>query len=202
MAKNSPKKICFVCEGEEEFDYINQLKECKVWNSIYNIKVKKAKSIDSISAIYDYTFKNDNYDLIVIFCDTELEPYEQFKNLRNKIKQNHEKDITNDVIYFANPCTMQVILSHFDKVHLTNNSKVANSKLIQKYTGVSDYRANEKQRNSIMKKITKENYETMKQNLKEISTNYNDVPSTNLLILLNNLESSDTLWVDKITKKY
>ena len=28
----SKDKICIICEGDEEYDYLNRLKELRVWN--------------------------------------------------------------------------------------------------------------------------------------------------------------------------
>ena len=31
-------KICIICEGEEDYDYIKKLLECRVWSPYYIIK--------------------------------------------------------------------------------------------------------------------------------------------------------------------
>ena len=33
----SKDKICIICEGDEEYDYLNRLKELRVWNEQYDI---------------------------------------------------------------------------------------------------------------------------------------------------------------------
>ena len=40
----------------------------------------------------------------------------------------------------------------------------------------------------------------MKSNLQSISTNDIDLPSTNFLYLINNLENSDCNWIEEINK--
>ena len=37
--KNNKKKICLICEGYEEFDYISKLLELKVWSDVYDFSL-------------------------------------------------------------------------------------------------------------------------------------------------------------------
>lgn len=200
--KVSQKKICVICEGHEEFDYFSKLIDCGMFHANYTFKLKNARSIDNIAAVYQNEFQNDNSDLIIIFCDTEVAPFDQFRNLIKKIDKYHNKKIAKDIIFFANPCTMQIILSHFNSVHLTTNSKSKNAQLIKKLTGVEEYQAREMQRTTIIKKINSSNYPTMKANLSMVAREWNVVPSTNFIELLDKLEQADTSWVNKIEKKF
>lgn len=194
-------KILIICEGFEEYDYITKLKECNVWSSAYNIKSRNAKSIDNLIAIYQNEYQNANYDLIVLFCDTEMMPYQQFCQLRESINNFHGNKAADKLIIFANPCTMQIILSHFDKVKLTSNSKTKNSALIKKLTGVEDYIAEENQRKAIIKHINSQNYLDMKKNLSGIAIAYDKVPSTNAVYWFELFEDKNTKWVQEINKK-
>lgn len=151
------KRICIVCEGYEEFDYIIRLKSCNVWNDVYAVKVQNAKPIDNVFAVYQNEYQSDNYDLVIVYCDTEDEPYEKFTILRNKIDNFHYKHVAQDVVFFVNPCTMQVVLSHFDEVKLHSNQKRDNANLIERLTGVRDYEAKKNQRESMMRKINADN---------------------------------------------
>ncbi|MCX4362479.1 MAG: hypothetical protein OSJ74_03700 [Clostridia bacterium] len=203
MSKKSiPKKICIICEGEEEYDYIKHLCECRVWNPAYTIKPKNAKGHNRIMPIYQNTFQNDSYDLILIFCDTEEQPYTQYKSLINNLNRLHDKkNIANSLIIFANPCTLQIILSHFGKVRLTSSSKTKNAPIVKQLTGVDEYRAIETQRRTIMKQIDANNYQTMKDNIGTSSIDYQIISSTNFKTLLDNLENPNTTWVSALAKK-
>lgn len=195
-------KICIICEGDEEYAYLSRLKELNVWKVKYSIKLKKANSIDNISAIYQNEYNNDNYDLILVLCDTETEPYWQYNKLKENLKKLFGKrKAIESVIYFSNPCTMQIILLHFDFVKLNSNKKSSNANRIKTLTGVDDYRATESQRKTIMNKITQDNYLNLKSNLSRLPTKDDEIPSTNFLNLLNNLESDDTKWIKNIIKK-
>lgn len=196
------KKICVICEGYEEYDYFSRLVECNVFHQNYTFKIKNARSIDNIAAVYQNEFQNDNADLIIIFCDTEVAPFDQFKNLIKKIDKYHNKKIAKDIIFFANPCTMQIILSHFSSVHLTSNNKAKNSQLIKRLTGVEEYQAKQNQRTAIMKQIDLSNYSEMKANITNIAAEWEVIPSTNFIELLEKLEQADTSWVNKIEKKF
>ncbi len=200
--KYAQKKLCVICEGYEEYDYFSKLIECNVFHQNYSFKLKNARSIDNIAAVYQSEFQNDNSDLIIIFCDTEIEPYSQFKNLIKKIDKYHNKKVAKDIVFFANPCTMQIILSHFSPVRLMSNSKTKNSKLIRTLTGVVEYQAKANQRETIMKQVESSNYSRMKSNLATISYKWEDVPSTNFIELLDKLEHADTSWINKIEKKF
>ena len=85
--KQSGHKICIVCEGDEEYDYVSRLKELQVWSRQYSVKPKNAGSIDNIAAIYQDAYTNDNYEAVLIFCDTELAPYEQYNRLKGKLTE-------------------------------------------------------------------------------------------------------------------
>lgn len=203
MSKKSvPKKICIICEGEEEYDYIKRLCECKVWHYIYTIKPVNAKGHNRIMPIYQNAFQNDSYDLILILCDTEEHPYEQYKSLIAKLNRLHDKkNIANSIIAFANPCTLQIILSHFSKVRLTSSSKTKNAPIVKQLTGVDEYRAIETQRRAIMKQINADNYQTMKENIGVSSVDYQILSSTNFKTILDNLENPNTTWVSDLAKK-
>lgn len=38
----SKDKICIICEGDEEYDYLNRLKELRVWNEQYEVFLDNA----------------------------------------------------------------------------------------------------------------------------------------------------------------
>ena len=83
--KHSGYKICIICEGDEEYDYLSRLKELQVWSKRYSIKIKNAGSIDNISAVYQNEYAIDNFEVVFIFCDTEISPYEQYERLKRSL---------------------------------------------------------------------------------------------------------------------
>lgn len=198
---NRRKRICILCEGFEEYDYLNRLIALKVWNDAYDITVKNAKGLDNIAPVYQNEFHSDNFDLIVIFCDTELKPYMQFSNLLKKINAFHDKNIAKSIVFFCNPCSMQIILSHFEAVTLTTNSKALNTPLISKFTGLSHYSARREQRSRLMELVNEQNYTVMRANISSLSTDYRVNPATNFLSLILKLECPNTSWVNRLVRR-
>ena len=201
MRKYSGKKICIICEGYEELDYIEVLKNKAVFSNKYDFITVNAKSINTIIARYQEKFQSDSYSLVLIFCDTDKGPSEKYKEIKQKINEFHEADVADDIIIFGNPCTMQIILSHFAEIKLTSQSKSVNAKYIKELTGIQNYKATDKQRKELFSKIKRENYDVMKENVKNLSTNDEELSSTNILKFIEKFESDDDSWIDEINEK-
>lgn len=77
-------KICIVCEGNEEYEYLNRLKELKVWCKQYEILLVNASGNGNIPARYQDLFQNDSYEIILYFVT-------QIRNLMNSTKILSEK---------------------------------------------------------------------------------------------------------------
>ena len=45
-------RICVICEGDEEYDYLSRLKDLNVWNEKYQIIPDNAHGNGNISARY------------------------------------------------------------------------------------------------------------------------------------------------------
>lgn len=201
MRKYSGKKICIICEGYEELDYIEVLKNKAVFSNKYDFITVNAKSINTIIARYQEKFQSDSYSLVLIFCDTDKGPSEKYKEIKQKINEFHEADVADEIIIFGNPCTMQIILSHFAEIKLTSQSKSVNAKYIKELTGIQNYKATDKQRKELFSKIKRENYDVMKENVKNLSTNDEELSSTNILKFIEKFESDDDSWIDEINEK-
>ena len=64
--KNNKKKICLICEGYEEFDYISKLLELKVWADVYDFTLVNAESNGNISARYQDKYQSNNFDIVTV----------------------------------------------------------------------------------------------------------------------------------------
>ena len=64
-------KICIICEGNEEYEYLNRLKALKVWNEQYDISLVNAEGNGNIPARYQDSYQNGAYEVVLVFCDTE-----------------------------------------------------------------------------------------------------------------------------------
>lgn len=164
------EKVCIICEGPEEYEYLDRLKQLKVWNPIYQVDLENADGNGNIPARYQDKYQNGDYDVVLVFCDTDKKPFEQYNDIKRKINEFHGvDDAAEQVMIYGNPCTMQIVLQHWDNVKLKSSAKKVNAPIIEKYTGVSGYKGRADQRKAINDQITKENYNDMRQRVKSIS---------------------------------
>ncbi len=195
------KKICIICEGYEEYEYIDTLINKGVFSSNYDFKPINVKSINNIVPRYQEKFQSDSYSLVLIFCDTDKGPSDKYKEIKQKVNEFHEADIADDIIIFGNPCTMQIILSHFAEIKLKSQSKSVNAKYIEELIGIQNYKATEEQRKELFSKIKRDNYNTMKENVSKLSINDEDISSTNILKFIDRFENENDNWIDEINNK-
>ena len=199
---NNKKKICLICEGHEEYDYISRLLSLGVWSDVYDFELVNAESNGNISARYQDRYQSDSYDIVLVFCDTDRKPHHDFELIKKKINDIFGKDDTADeVIIFVNPCTMQVELLHFDDVRLRTQNKNKNAAEIERLTGIKNYKANKEQRLAMCDLISSENYQEMKERLKSLSDDYTTESSSNFGLFLSRFESDDDSWIDEINKR-
>ncbi len=201
MRKYKGKKICIICEGYEEVDYIEALKSKSVFSSKYDFITVNSKSINTIIARYQEKYQSDSYALVLIFCDTDKHPSKKYFEIKQKINEFHGAVVADDIVIFGNPCTMQIIISHFGEIKIMSQSKSVNAKYIEKLTGISKYKATDEQRKELFGKIKRANYEIMKKNVKKLSTNDKEISSTNILKFIEKFESDDDSWIDEINEK-
>lgn len=200
--KNNKKKICLICEGYEEFDYISKLLELNVWADVYDFILINAESNGNISARYQDKYQSNNFDIVLAFCDTDRKPHDDFNQIRKKINGIFGiENAADEVIIFVKPCSMQVELLHFENIKLRTQNKNKNAPEIERLTGIKNYKAKEEQRKAMCNLITKENYEEMKKNLLSLATDYKIESSSNFGIFLKRFEDSKTNWIDEINKK-
>ena len=155
-------KICIICEGSEEYEYLKRLRDLKVWNEQYEISLVNACGNGNIPARYQDKYQNGSYELVLVFCDTEKKPYEQYVDIKRKINEFHGVDnAADEVIIFGNPCTMQIISKHWTDENLKSSAKSVNAPLIKEYTGVENYKGRSDQIRKIMLHITATNYADM-----------------------------------------
>ena len=59
---------------------------------------------------------------MLVFSDGDNNS-DDYQKLKKDINEHHDNDVASDIIFFANPCTMQIILSHFDAIRLSSRNK-------------------------------------------------------------------------------
>lgn len=200
---SSKYKICIICEGNEEFKYLERLDSLKVWNTQYRVDLENAEGNGNIPARYQNKYQNGSYDAVMVFCDKDKKPFKQYMEIRNKINKFHGNDVSADeVVIFGNPCTMQIILRHWDNDILAHHSKSRNAPDIEKFTGVVDYSAKISQLEIVMKHISKENFNSMLHSLDNLPLDNPDVSnSTNFNILAKRLLADNAAWINNLNDR-
>lgn len=195
----SGDRICIICEGDEEYEYLEKLLSLQVWNPQYKFTLENAEGNGNIPARYQDKYQNGSYDLVLAFCDTDKKPYEQYVDIKRKINEIHGTDnAADEVVIFGNPCTMQIIIEHWDEVMLESHKKNKNAPLIQALTGVENYKGRADQRHELFSKITRENYQEMQKRIKKLPQDDSIIGSSNFGNFLEHFSSDDDKWIQQI----
>ena len=195
-------KICIICEGNEEYQYLSRLKDLEVWNRQYEISLVNAGGNGNILARYQDRYQNGADELVLVFCDTEKKPYEQYEDIKRKINEFHGvNNVADEVVIFGNPCTMQIIAKHWTDENLKSPAKLVNAPLIKKYTGVECYKGRADQIQDIMEYVTEENYADMRCRVSTLESDDSVTGSSNFAKFIDLFESGDDRWIEEINKK-
>ena len=195
-------KICIICEGNEEYEYLNRLKNLKMWNEQYDISLVNAGGNGNIPARYQDRYQNGADELVLVFCDTEKKPHEQYEDIKRKINEFHGVDnAADEVIMFGNPCTMQIISKHWTDENLKSPAKPVNAPLIKKYTGVENYKGRADQIQEVMKHVTEENYVDMGQRGRNLELDDSITGSSNFGKFIKLFESDDSGWIEILNEQ-
>ena len=199
----SRHSVCVICEGYEDYHYFRRLIELNVWNSAYSFTPINVKSASNIPARFQHEFQNDRYEIILVFCDTDKEPWREYAQVKAKINRFlGKRKAAEKVIIFANPCTMQIMLLHFGEISLKNQGKKTNSAVIERMTGIQNYDAHEAQIRELCGRISRGSYPEMKRRAEAINLPDTVPGSTNIGTFLNCFESSDARWIAEIRKAF
>ena len=206
----NPNKICIICEGPEEYEYLEKLNSLGVWSNKYSIVLVPADGNGNVPARYQDKFQNGSYDIVLAFCDTDKKPYEQYEDIKRKINEFHGIENANEVndienvaakvLIFGNPCTMQIILGHWIDVKLKSHSKRVNASLIKDCAGVENYKARADQRQQLFSKITKENYQEMHERVKKMPEDDTVIGSSNFGRFIDYFMNDDAGWINEINE--
>lgn len=192
-------KICIICEGNEEYEYLDRLNQLNVWNDQYDITLVNAGGNGNIPARYQDRYQNGTDELVLVFCDTEKKPHEQYEDIKRKINEFHGIDhAADEVIMFGNPCTMQIISKHWTSDDIKSPAKPINAPLIKKYTGVENYKGRADQIKTVMEHITVENYRDMSKRVNALEDDDSVTGSSNFGKFIKLLESNDFRWIEEI----
>ena len=197
----SGELVCIICEGPEEYDYLSRIKELGVWDKGYRVDLVNANGNGSLPARYQDKYQNGSYDVVLVFCDTDRKPYEQYRDIKRKINEFHgNNNVADLIVMYGNPCTMQVIIQHWGEVSLKSPSKHSNAPIIEELTGIKKYDAHSDQRAKMMQMIDAENYLLMIERVSKMTSNDESIGSSNFDIFMDYLSKDDYRWIDEINK--
>jgi hypothetical protein len=188
-----------ICEGLEEYSYFQRLISLNVWSREYEFSLVNAKGESNIFARFQDAYNNDNYEVIIIFCDTDKYPYKEYTQVKRKINDFFDKRLAGQkLIIWANPCSMQIVLSHFADVCLVNQGKKTNADIIERLTGVTGYDGHEKQIEEICNLIYQRTYPEMKSRLTQEEYCDSYAGTSNIVHFLDFFENDDLKWIADI----
>ena len=192
-------KICVICEGNEEYEYLERLKALKVWDAQYEIIPDNAGGNGNIPARYQDSYQNGSYELVLVFCDTEKKPFEQYEDIKRKINEFHGIETAADkVVMFGNPCTMQIISKHWTDELIKSPAKRVNAPLVEEFTGVKNYKGRADQIKTVMEHVTAENYANMRERVCGLEPEDTIIGSSNFGRFMKLFGSGDAGWIDEI----
>ena len=192
-------RICIICEGDEEYEYLEKLISLDVWSKEYLSQLENAEGNGNIPARYQDKYQNSSSDLVLVFCDTDKKPYEQYVDIKRKINKFHGvENAADQIVIYGNPCTMQIIIEHWDDVILSSNKKKKNAPIIFDLIGVEGYKGRADQRQALFSRITKENYQEMRERIKKLPSDDAIEGSTNLGRFIEYFTMDDSKWIQTI----
>ena len=195
-------RICIICEGDEEYEYLEKLISLDVWSKEYCFQLENAGGNGNIPARYQDKYQNGAFDLVLVFCDTDRKPYEQCVDIKRKINEFHGVENAADkIMIYGNPCTMQIIIEHWGDVRLCSNNKKKNAPVIFDLTGIEGCKGRKEQRRELFSQITKRNYQKMKERIKKLPSDDTVEGSTNFGRFLDWFSSDDNEWMHIINQE-
>jgi hypothetical protein len=195
--QKSKRSVCLILEGFEEYYYFKRLIELPVFSSNYKIKIINAKSAGNIPAKYQEALASDSYYIVLVVCDLDRRP-DSYDGVVRGIEDIIGDGYAYKIITFTRPCTLQVILYHFGDAELTTQAKTAARDDVFRLTGIEYYDAHQDQLEEICRKIFLRSWDDMIERLRQLSTEPDDMPSSNMIILFEHLCSDDISWIDEV----
>ena len=198
-------RISIVCEGAEEELYIKKLISKSLWDN-YFFRIVNAKGAGNVAACYQNEINIDSSEGVLVFCDTDRSPHREYELIKERLLQIIGKGKVNldSFLIFANPCSMQIILLHFgeEAVSLKTQSKHVNADIIEKFTGIANYKAQEEQIIAICNQINRQNYQLMKSRAAMLAQSDKVPGSSNFHRFLEYFEHDDISWIANIKKLF
>ncbi|MCD8201494.1 MAG: hypothetical protein LUD47_05460 [Clostridia bacterium] len=96
---------------------------------------------------------------------------------------------------------MQLILSHGSDIRLKTKENREHQPETEESCGVKNYGKDRHDRDALVSKITAENYADMKKRIGRLSSDFEEIPSTNVLPLFDALDGAGSEWIDSVMEE-
>lgn len=172
--------LYLVVEGEIDEMFVSKI--ISFLPTKYNVRIRVANGNGNIPIHVNILKKIYSYSKIMVMYDLDGN-----NNLDTIIKylKNKEVNLKREDIFFVNPCVEHLFL--LAKVYDDNGHRTKKDyqPYFQKYYGVSDYAGHLPQVEEMIEQITYHDFQNLLDNLKRMSEDDNDLPSSNFLRFLN-----------------
>ena len=172
--------LYLVVEGEIDEMFVSKI--ISFLPTKYNVRIRVANGNGNIPIHVNILKKIYSYSKIMVLYD--LDGSNNIDNITKYLK-NKEVNLKRDDIYFVNPCVEHLFLMVKEASYERFRCKKDYQPYFAKYYGVADYAGHLTQVEEMVNQITYHDFTNFIDNLKRISEDDNDLPSTNFLRLIN-----------------
>lgn len=172
--------LYLVVEGEIDEMFISKI--ISFLPTKYNVRIRVANGNGNIPIHVNILKKIYSYSKIMVMYDLDGN---NNLDMINKYLKNKQVNLKKEDIFFVNPCVEHLFLM----VKEFNNDRLRVKKDYQpffaKYYGVSEYGGHLNQVEEMIEQITYHDFNNFLDNLKRMSEDDNDLPSSNFLRFIN-----------------
>lgn len=179
---NVKEKINIICEGDGDKSYLDKV--LNFYNIKYKIIVHPSNSINLIVDKLKKVLKVNSLNKYYIFIDGDGKYESRYNTLIRELKA--EEIDYKGKIFFVNPLIEYLFLiNKVDKHPTTLIKKEQYATLIEKYFNIKQYDGTIKQYEEIVSQINKQSFERY---IAKVSKDYNVLPSSSILDLIEKVE--------------
>lgn len=176
-------------EGVGDKEFLNKLLNLDILRLKYKVELVNAKGKNNILEKFKITKQTHSNSNVYIFIDLDGKGNKRIQEFQTQLKQKGLKEfLGSQNIFFVNP-----IIEYFFLL----SKKFSNPKIVSKDEykpfikecyGIDEYCCSLDQVQEIIKKISSDNFLTFLDNIKLINIEPNDLPSSNIRLLIDILQ--------------
>lgn len=172
--------LYLVVEGEIDEMFVSKI--ISFVPSKYNVRIRVANGNGNIPIHVNILKKIYSYSKIMVLYD--LDGNNSIDVIKKYLK-NKEVNLKSEEIFFVNPCIEHLFLlvkeANFEKLKVKKDYQP----YFSKYYGITEYGGHLNQVEEMIDKITYQDFNNFLDNLKKLSNDDRDLPSSNFLEFIN-----------------